>query len=642
MRLPRYGFSHFVIAIVLLALVARSPSGAFTSAVTGLGMSAVVTLALWSLLPSFTISVEAAAVIAGGFALLTASQLGNPRVVRPSLHWGNYLVPQYVAICQILLHFALPKSAVSILARFGEDNAIFLNNSALLGEFGIVSRVAGNGSSAVAVFQSLQEVLHGTARDLSQTLGVYSFEMLFSAYAFVISCIALMVVHYVVLEVSDSLKQSFVVLLCFTIFAPLFLGLVKYGHFSALVAVCMLISTHLQSRFLDRSSEGMPSIFLLTAFCTTALAASTAWSPLRFALLPAIVLGSSLTLRTWSRTRRLPNNDQKTWLSASLFGIGSILVVGLVLHEHLWLLSSLRNRDLDWLRFQLSLGGGNAMVDGPLVFLVLGLAILGATKLTGSHYPAQAVLVWSTVAVTTALTVLSWSLSPEFQPGYGVQKFQFISICSLVPFIFVAFKDTLSFGPWRKTFAYGYLALAALVAFVNPLQNISVIGGSVKSPFWAKGFEKLISKTDQIPVCLETSPDLDRELAAYTCTRLALGSIGLHQTPLIRLAGGSICWATSESIQDATSEIDQPLGLLLFDASRLTSEDGCMERGWSSNESALDEKWLLGWVSGLPWSTAEFLDLQGRAISPSFDYLTSRGNYTTSEVSTLNNLLEEP
>ena len=639
MRIPKYGFGYFVVAIALLALVAKSPSGAFTSAVTGLGMTAVITWATWSLLPSTVISVEATAVIVGAIALITASKLGNTHAARPSLSWGGYLVPQVVALGQILLHVALPTNTVGLLARFGEDNAIFLNNAALLGEFGTVSREAGNYSSAVAVFQSLQAALYGTAWDQSQSLGVYSFGVLYSAYVFAISCILYMVVHYVSLEISNSLKQSFLLLLCFAISTPLFLGLFKHGHLSALIAVCFLVAAHLQIYMFDQSSRGIPSLFLLATFCTTALAASAAWSPIRFALLPAIVLVGTFALRTWFRSRRIRQEDQKSWLGAGMFGCGSLLVATLLLREQLWLLRSLWNRDFDWLSYQLSLGGGNMSVDAPLVFLVLGLAIFGTTKVSGTHHSAQAVLVWSLVVMSTLLTLLSWLIGPEYQPTYGVQKFQSIVIFSLVPFVLMAFKDVLAYKLWRNTLAYGYISFAALVAFVNPLSNISVMGGSVKQPFWTRGFEELISKPNQIPVCLETSPDLDRELAAYTCTRLALGSFGLHQTPLINLAGASICWSNSETIQNVTNELAQPLRLLLFDSSRLTTEDGCMERGWSRNESTLDEKWLLGWATGLPWKSAEFLELQGRAVAPSFDYLTFQGNYTTEEVRALNNLL---
>lgn len=642
MRIPKYGFSYFVMSIVLLALVARSPSGAFTSAVTGLGMTVVVTWITWSLLPSVVVSVEATALIAGAIALITASKLGNTHAAKPSLNWGSYLIPQVVALGQILLHFALPTNTVGLLARFGEDNAIFLNNAALLVEFGTVSRETGNYSSAVAVFQSLQTTLYGTAWDHSQSLGTYSFGVLFAAYAFAISCILYMVVHYISLEILDSLKQLFLALLCFTVSIPLFLGLFKYGHLSALITVCFLITTHMQIRIFDKGSEGTQSIFWLTTFCTTALAASEAWVPIRFALLPAIVLVVTFALRTWFRSRRIRQDDKKSWLGASLFSFGSLLVASLLLREQLWLLRSLWNRDFDWLSYQLSLGGGNMSIDAPLVFLVMGLAILGTTKVSATHHSAQAVLVWSLVVVTTVLTLLSWSTGPEYQPTYGVQKFQSIIIFSLVPFVLMAFKDVLAYKLWRKTFAYGYFSLAALFAFVNPLQNISVMGGSVKQPFWTRGFEELISKPNHTPVCLETSPDLDRELAAYTCTRLALGAFGLHQTPLINLAAASICWSTSETIQNVTSELAQPLRLLLFDSSRLTTEDGCMERGWSRNESTLDEKWLLGWASGLPWKSAEFLELQGRAVTPSFDYLTFQGNYTTEEIRALNNLLRGP
>jgi len=606
--------------MALLGGISGSAPRAYRSFVEGISVATAVVWIMWQSPINWRPSTRDVAIGVIVTAFLFALQHCNEISVASKTRISWVFAPLGIAAAQLLLHRLMPRNVIELILRFGEDNAIFLNNAALLHQGGVVDEQSGNHSAALSVVQSLREtLLRGGGPG---PIGLLSFESLFAVYLLVISLLLYVASDFLIQERRNRPVGTSAFFIFLFISLPLLLGLVRFGHLSALVAVLFLSATNYPAASLgDSQCEpsqqwARPATFVSSAVCL--VAASSAWFPLRFVLVPALFAISLLQIRELGVTAKQHNHRRNKplglWISVGLF---VCLVLYLFLRDTWWLYDSLKTLDFSWLTKQISLGGGNATIDAPIVFMILLFALIHAWRDSREFHYGR-IITTCCAAGVVVLTLLGWSSGPEFSPTYGVQKFQYIISFGLLPAAIKGLLDVATASHDRKSRVTRLVVLLfVFLSFNNPLSQLSVLGGSAQIPFYAKGVQALLQVPNKVPICIESSEDSDRELDAYTCTRLALGATGHHLSPLINLSGANVCWSDSATIESLKEDLDGNLAVLLFDEARVYSDDGCMSAGWSGRNTESDPRWSRGWATGLPLRSAQFFGIHGQQVDPS-------------------------
>ena len=199
--LTRSSLSHsigFTTLMALLGGISGSAPRAYRSFVEGISVATAVVWIMWQSPINWRPSTRDVAIGVIVTAFLFALQHCNEISVASKTRISWVFAPLGIAAAQLLLHRLMPRNVIELILRFGEDNAIFLNNAALLHQGGVVDEQSGNHSAALSVVQSLREtLLRGGGPG---PIGLLSFESLFAVYLLVISLLLYVASDFLIQE----------------------------------------------------------------------------------------------------------------------------------------------------------------------------------------------------------------------------------------------------------------------------------------------------------------------------------------------------------------------------------------------------------------------------------------------------------
>lgn len=549
-----------------------------------------------------------------------------------------------------LLMSVRPESADSILVRLasmGEDNGSFLSNFAVSltnNASVIVPRSGGDASSnagiifgvVVAATASMFRVTQSTeAQSLDPAILLLRLYDLLVITAVATSALIPPLVFrrfiswriYVPTGVATA-----VAMLSFS------LGLVRAGHFTALLLVVwLLLAIYVAMSICSRPTSHLLSLLLVVS-------AGQIWQPASIASLIALVLFTYWELRR----RRAGDNEKKLVLGYLVLTLLSLIFLS------------------DFVRFLLSdsagqvagYGGGNSVVDWRLGFLILAVASFGVASDVGVQRAHPLFVVLPLFVATTGVMLLGW-LIPPYDPQYGAEKLMFVSVAVCLPLFSGFLLQFLVDRRWSEsafTPALSALGLIAVfLASVNPISYLARVHQQPSQPEWIRG---VMAAFDAYPqrtvVCIDTREG-GRLDDSYVCSRLMMGIAGMHppqgnwsnrtsgelprQSAPSLITAASLCAVASERIADIDQSEWESITIVIADPKRLSSTDDCQRKGWSAEDKADDPRWLIGWLSGVPWSKVPVFSYEGMKVNPSFEYLRNSPYYNQDEVDRLEETL---
>ena len=304
-------------------------------------------------------------------------------------------------------------------------------------------------------------------------------------------------------------------------------------------------------------------------------------------------------------------------------------------------------------------GGRNSVVNWQLAFVMLGVTAIASINRSVIEYQPMRYLVPGLLVSAAAVMLLGWFIEP-FDPQYGAEKLTYVAAFVTAP-VFVAFIGTfvllrIDAGALIRMIVSSAIVVGIFLAAINPVSYLSRVLQAPVQPDWVAGVTRALrSYPDKTVVCIDTREG-GRLDDAYTCSRLMMGIAGMHppqgnwsnhtsgslpprQAPSL-LTGANICWVSSQQIADIADSEWGALTLVVGDPQRLSSSDDCQRKGWSAEGKPDDLRWLLGWLTAIPWSEIPVFSYGGERVIPSFEYLKSSPYYDSKEIAILEGSLK--
>lgn len=407
------------------------------------------------------------------------------------------------------------------------------------------------------------------------------------------------------------------------------------GHLTALLAATLLMVTLLfllEKPFLTGSNRVL-SILMLWGV-------ASAWYPMYGLLL--LVLGVvfsnsvlkicrlgfasenfGLRVKLWSESR-----SRLDWFLLALVG-----VVGLVAMRFLVWPVAKSILDIQYLTYQLSLGGAYASVHPYLILVIFGLAIgtLASSMGNGAESALFKLMVLCSVALPTIFVGLGFFRTP-YEPQYAAYKsLQLVSmvVISIAIAGLVRAAIRLSRSTTYSVVAIAVVILIGGVTYMEPYPQVRNLMVAPEGAWWVNAASNELSENpDRLLVCLDTRSKDWRGYDAYVCTRQLAGIQGRTSYETNTWTAANICQVSSAQMAAIPVEFWRKLTILVTDKDRLVNSNHCDGFGWAGPEMPNDEQYPIGWLSSVPWREVRVIDQDGNAVKKSFRYLKDETGFT--------------
>lgn len=554
------------------------------------------------------------------------------------LRWVD--VMQTLASSGVIWYFAgriswNSRDSLITIAATGEDNGSWLDGiaRALQRDASLDSSELVLGGSVGSVIASVfvgvgqrSGALTGTAVDVA-TLTVRSYWMLTAVAALVSARLAYRLSQPFIDRFAAI--PSVLAALATILYAN---GMHVVGHFTALLAATFM--TAALSLLAERPfRSGVTGVLSIVAVWSIA----SAWFPLHALMLlvgvaSVVVWLSSKTNRRSMRFRLVGvSKHLKIDLKKPSSVVQIIVVVSFVLFARfvIWPITRLF-MDVDYVQFALGLPGAHAAVSTYVVLLtfVLSSAFLGIASNGSVTSRGLSTVAYSMIGLAVALLVYGFSQAP-FEPQYGAYKTLHLVCMALVPLALAGLTSVLhrTFASKIHTaIAVAFLVLASSVTFWEPYAQVKPLLTRPDAAWWVNGaLKELSDNPSRTILCLDTRKENWRGFDAYFCTRQVAGIQGTWSSETGLWTAANICYVTSEQISSIPEEFWSNVTILVTDPNRLVNSDNCDTFGWAGPSGEFNEKYPIGWLSGVPWKSIRVIGPDGREVTKSFEYL--RGDF---------------
>jgi len=411
-----------------------------------------------------------------------------------------------------------------------------------------------------------------------------------------------------------------------TFSAPWIMGTIQWGHFSALVAImCLQLLLALGQEDLS-SLIPQREFFSGVTLILASLSLGGAWYPLQ--PLSIILSAGFASAVMFAKVRK---NQETTKHPVLVAGSLALVITGIVGFS---VVSSGYLSRIDETLQLFKTDGAVTRIGQPLLSVLLaGTMWLGIRP---SSLSARG-LAYSLIGFLTCVSSISYFLGTT--PRYGAAKMSLVLLAAACPFVLRAIVLELKVMPRNREHRDALLAvfiggLTLLVVSAEPYSSLAFMLTKQPSSSNHLGLQAALSDKTQTTICLATEPDYtDYEM--YKCSRIALGSQGLHDTSLNAFMRGNLCDVETRELYSIPASTLENLRIVLSNPSRLSAGEGCGRRGWAGEGLDDDSAYLLGWTSAIPWRKVELFDLSGNRVQPSFDYLIGSEDYSDTEIMSL-------
>lgn len=554
--------------------------------------------------------------------------------------WGKHTPSKSPAGCSwlVVVVFGLTAHALTrdwgrantlnLVQTMGEDHGFFLKIVAEVSQTGsmdlqtsafsggsVVSATAAFGaglrrlspddqiSSAIGVAETLQRMYYGLIYVVILTAGSIVISMRSRQQA--------------VLDIATVLVTAGTVLAFSS-------GLMRGGHYSSLVAVALvvcllLVIMSMESLTKPRVIVSIPILLVIALW--------QAWTPLFLVSITVVFWLGTYQLRVKSRS--VPRASLSIWMT-----LASILAFAAV---YMWLNDLWQ---LQWNDFTMLMEptGGEARVFGWFAVLVQVVVLLSLGPSRNTISAIRSAVVSSLCVSATLLMILGWFL-PPYEPAYGPHKYLYLVTFAIAPLAIGWFRRQVESQSVLVVVTLVIVAIGGVLqAAVTPLSELSLRVSSSGRAEWEQGaIIALNSFPERDVLCMETREDGDREYEAYRCTRLLNGMQGSDRN----FSNWNLCYVPSSEVAEVSDSEWQNLTILVSDGNRLSSTDGCQSKGWAGEGIPDNDKYLLGWATGIRWDLVKIVSYDGRVVNPDFEYLRQHPQYSDSEILGLRNRLAE-
>lgn len=274
------------------------------------------------------------------------------------------------------------------------------------------------------------------------------------------------------------------------------------------------------------------------------------------------------------------------------------------------------------------LEGGVSNTGLPLAALIfIGVVIF--VRESGGGPPAVALVTYATVC--TLLLLINFFQMGEAQ--YGALKLVSVVFGGAVP-VALRMLRTRDFAHQPRMMPVAVVGvLLVYIWSVNPMADGMRVARGWISVAEQPALARMLSNADRPSVCLAT--DKSSYYSMYKCNRLVLGAQGLQSSDLAVFIGGNLCTADSARLYELPPERLRELQVLVSDATRLTSNDNCQARGWAGPSLPDSERYLLGWLTAMPWQSVDLWSADGSRLTPNFTYLKTANEYSDTDIAFL-------
>jgi len=419
-------------------------------------------------------------------------------------------------------------------------------------------------------------------------------------------------------------------------------GIHTVGHFTALLAGTYLALTLV---LLIEPTFGRTSSLAFTFGAVWATA--SAWFPLY--ALTIFVFGVSVVvgmISIWKTSETLAirklRDGSKNLLQnrRQIIGLGAGALTLAVVGNEVLLPIVKVFVDVEYVRYNLFLQGGYAVVHSYVLLSTIILSLVAISQLN-----SQAVLVRMTRVLTiciimflVGLVAVSFVWSPN-DPQYGTYKTAHLVGMVLMP-LAIAGLSALAFRLLKSkihaAFAVGALFVIGALTYLEPYPQIKQLLQSPAPAWWVTAAAQELSENPQrLVLCLDTRGENWAGYSAYVCSRQLAGIQGRTSYETNTWTAANICTVSSDQVASLPREFWSELTLIVTDPQRLVNSNTCDGFGWAGPDMPQDEKYPIGWLSGVDWNAVRIVGPEGQLGTKSFAYLLSETGFTEATVAKL-------
>jgi len=561
---------------------------------------------------------------------------------------GILVLIGFVAVCM------RPESDTDVLARLvsmGEDNGSFLSNFATTlnrGDVELVPASGGDMSSEsgillgvfVAVVSAVFRLGQNSAGGLDPArVLLRSYDLLVIAFTVTSAILAAMSAG----KRSGHIGQRIAASVGAAIALSFALGMTATGHFTALLVSLWTVL----ALVLILLGNAENQVMWVAAFFF--LSAGQAWYPMTSIVFLAILVAAFFGLEALKRDFRERNAKRLAIVGASLLAVIGVYYSSFL--AFLW--------NTDYVDQVVARGGSYSTIDWKLTFLIL----LGANLFTALDKASQRTwLLVPLISMALAAVMVTYlsRVTGNLTPQYAVFKLLYV-VSAIVAPVFSGRLVGLVIH-WLEDLGGVRYVVAPLVvfgiflAYGEPMSTISRVRQVPAAPQWAEGVARSLNEEPSKAVsCIDTRPP-GFSYDAYLCSRLMMGVAGVHPPRYTwtnrtseqrdysyvnaQIGAGNICMTDSQIIADIPAEDWRDVSLVISSTSMLSSVDDCQNKGWAGRGIVDDhDKWLLGWLTDIPWGKVSLYSYDGKSIVPSFEYLKEFDFYTSEDLKRLESML---